>query len=62
MIALQEIVGRFEAVKLEREIAPLLGEIAGELRAANMTYAAEIGAPTSRDSPIRFSTTYSKEW
>jgi DNA-binding CsgD family transcriptional regulator len=62
MIALQEIVGRFEAIKLEQEIAPLLSEIAGELRAANMTYAAEISAPAPHDSPIRFITTYSKEW
>lgn len=62
MIELQEIVRRLEGVKFEQEIAPILGEIAGELRAANMTYAAETDAPTASNSPIRFITTYSKEW
>lgn len=62
MIELQEIVRRLEGVKIEQEIAPILGEIAGELRAANMTYAAETEPPTLGSNPVRFITTYSKEW
>lgn len=62
MIELQEIVRRLEGVKIEQEIAPILGEIAGELRAANMTYAAETDVRTQGNNPVRFITTYSKEW
>lgn len=62
MIELQEIVRQLEEVRFEGEIAPLLGEIAGELRAANITYAAEADAQTQGSNPVRFITTYSKEW
>lgn len=62
MLKLQEIVQRLEQVKFEQDIAPIFGEIANALGAANITYAAETGAPTSRDCLISFITTYSTEW